>query len=110
MSNQITSQKLRKGSLVVATDETCDGIFGRVGKAIEIVERSNYGDYESMTVFKMNYNGQVYVIPTKNIRKATAEEKRRDPKNNYYWNNSSVSNYINLSKVYWVPKATQYKI
>jgi hypothetical protein len=111
MISSVSSYKFRKGSIVIATDETSDGTFERVGKAIEIVQRANYendGEYESITVFKMHYNGQVYVIPTKNLRKATAEEKRSDPKENVYGHSSALSQHINLSNVRWVPKATPF--
>ena len=96
----------RTGSLVVATDTACDGTYNRVGKAVAKVRRINpLNVYEEMTLFRMNYNGQYYVIPSDRLRKATSEEKKQDRKDDSYWRQN---NCIRLSQIYWVARPTTY--
>lgn len=91
---------LRTGSIVVCTNERCDGTFRRVGKAMAIVEREGH----SMTLFRLHYNGQYYVIPTEQLRKATPEEKKRDKKSPSEWAQTPAT--LNLSRVYKVNRPT----
>lgn len=91
---------IRTGSIVVCTDERCDGTFHRVGKAIAIVEREGH----SMTLFRLHYNGQYYVIPTVNIRKATTDEKKRDKKCTSSW--AQTPSRLNLAWVHNVNRPT----
>ena len=94
----------RTGSFVVATDTTCHGTYNRVGKAVAKVQRINpLNVYEEMTLFRMNYNGQYYIIPSNQLRKATSEEKKKDRKDDSYWQKNT---YINLSQIYWVSTPT----
>ena len=96
----------RTGSFVVATDTACDGTYNRVGKAVAKVRRINpLNVYEEMTLFRMNYNGQYYVIPSDRLRKATSEEKKQDRKDDSYWRQN---NCIRLSQIYWVARPTTY--
>ena len=93
----------RTGSFVVATDTTCHGTYNRVGKAVAKVQRINpLNVYEEMTLFRMNYNGQYY-HPKQSIAKATSEEKKKDRKDDSYWQKNT---YINLSQIYWVSRPT----
>jgi len=57
-----------------------------------------------MAVIKLHYNGQNYVIPLGNLRKATDKEKCSDPRHDNYWTN--VEKQINLNKIPWVDFAT----
>lgn len=99
-------RNIRKGSLVIGNDENCIGTYKRVGKVLVIVEREVIDPclenkvYESIAVIKLHYNGQVYVIPLVNLRKATDEDKHRDPRQDNYWTN--VEKKINLNKIPWV--------
>ena len=91
---------IRTGSIVVCTDERCDGTFRRVGKAVAIVEREGH----SMTLFRLHYKGQYYVIPTVNIRRATADEKKRDKKSPSEW--AQTPSRLNLAWVHKVNRPT----
>lgn len=103
-------RNIRKGSLVIGMDETCIQSYQRVSKVLVIVEREVVDPslenkvYESMAVIKLHYNGQIYVIPLVNLRKATDEEKRNDPRDDNYW--TTVEKQINLNKISWVDSAT----
>lgn len=105
---QRVAAKFRTNSIVTAIDSTCDATFQRVGKALAIVERTppHGGKRESMTIFKLNYNGQLYVIPSKYLRKARVDEKKNDPRNQMYWKN--MGEHINLTHVSHKLKATKY--
>jgi hypothetical protein len=112
-SQYAATKKFRTGAVVVAVDNTCCSTFQRVGKAIAIVDRPVPEHWmtsprvsESMTVFKLNYNGQMFIIPTKDLRPATTDEKRDDPRNETYWKN--VGKNMNLSRVLHHEKAGQY--
>lgn len=95
----------RTGSILVATNECCAGTYNIVGKAIAIVDRKNKDAVlESMTLFKANYNGQHFIIPTSQLRKATPEEKKKNKVNPSYIKPS----IINLSTIYWVSCPTPY--
>lgn len=90
----------RTGSIVIATNENCCGTYKRVGKAIAIVTRDN----ESMTLFRLHYNGQYYIIPSGQLRKATLDEKKYDKKDKSYWNKRGTG--INLARIYNVTSPT----
>ena len=90
----------RTGSIVVCTDQRCDGTFSRVGKAIAIVERQG----ESITLFRLHYNGQYYIIPTQYLRKATTDEKKYDKKCTSSW--ARTPSRLNLASVYKVQRPT----
>ena len=90
----------RTGSIVICTNERCDGTFHRVGKAMSILEREG----ESMTLFRMHYNGQYYIIPTGQLRKATLEEKKCDKKCPTSW--ARTPSRLNLACVYKVQRPT----
>lgn len=97
----------RTGSLLVATNEYSAGTYNNVGKAIAIVDRKNNDEvWESMTLFKLHYNGQQFIIPTSQLRKATPEEKKKNKVNPSY----SKSSIINLSTIYWVSCPTTYSL
>ena len=92
------SRSFKKNSIVVCTDEGAYGVCNRVGKVFAIVERKNpYDQLETMALFKLNYNGQWYIIPAVYLRKATAEEKKRDKRNDNYW--ITMEQHLNLSKI-----------
>ncbi len=92
------SLSFRKNSLAVCTDENAYGVHNRVGKVFAIVERENpYDQLETMVLFKLHYNGQWYIMPACYLRKATAEEKKRDKRNTNYWKNAGQ--HLNLSKI-----------
>tara|TARA_B100001063_G_C16634134_1_gene487414 strand:- start:31 stop:474 length:444 start_codon:yes stop_codon:yes gene_type:complete len=109
--NKHTNSLIRKGGIAIANNLD-DAIYNRVGKVLEIVEREGSGHplgvryYEKIAVFKLHYNGQLYMVPLTHLRKATNEEKRADPRASNYWRNSQQS--INLSKVFWVERPTTY--
>ena len=91
---------MRTGSIQVCIDEQAYGVYERVGKVLAVVQRENpYGVFEPMALFKLNYNGQCYIIPTHYLRKATAEEKNQDKRNSHYWNNTEQR--LNLTKITW---------
>lgn len=106
-----TNSLIRKGGIAIVNNLD-DAIYNRVGKVLEIVEREASGYplevrfYEKIAVFKLHYNGQLYMVPLAHLRKATNEEKRADPRESNYWRNSEQS--INLSKVFWVERPTTY--
>ena len=55
---------MRTGSIQVCIDEQAYGVYERVGKVLAVVQRENpYGVFEPMALFKLNYNGQCYIIP-----------------------------------------------
>ena len=107
ITNKIPKMSLsfRKDSLVVCIDEEAYGVHNRVGKVFAIVERKNpYDQFETMVLFKLNYNGQWYIIPAVYLRKATAEEKKQDKRNPSYWKNQERQ--LNLAKIAYHRKTT----
>ena len=99
------SLSFKKNSLVVCIDEDAYGVHNRVGKVFAIVERKNPSDqFETMVLFKLNYNGQWYVIPAVYLRKATTEEKKQDKRNPSYWKNQERQ--LNLAKITYHRKTT----
>ena len=99
------SLSLKKNSLVVCTDEQAYGVCNRVGKVFAIVERKNpYDRLETMALFKLNYNGQWYIIPAVYLRKATAEEKTGQAQHQQYWKDQrrkatqSCENHVSSQK------------
>ena len=96
----------RTGTFVMAMDGVCDGTYHRVGKAIAKVQRKNpFNEYQEMTLFRMNYNGQYYIIPSDRLRPATQDEKKGDPKDMHYWQ-KNIS--INVTQIHWVSRPTSY--
>ena len=94
----LMSLSFKKNSLTVCTDENAYGVHNRVGKVFAIVKRKNpYDQFETMVLFKLNYNGQWYIIPAEYVRKATAEEKKQDKRNTNYWRDQG--NQLNLAKI-----------
>tara|TARA_X000001036_G_C20655370_1_gene796710 strand:- start:1520 stop:1840 length:321 start_codon:yes stop_codon:yes gene_type:complete len=92
------SSAIKTGSLVVCVDESAYGVVGRVGKVFARVKRKNvYEQKETMVLFKLNYNGQHYIIPLYNVRRATDEEKQRDKRNPVYWKDTGRT--LVLSKI-----------
>lgn len=73
----------RVGSIVMMCgDET------RIGKIMFKSEQTNSDNITAMIyVIKLNYNGTLFLTQEKDIRKATKEEKKNDPKNQFYWRN-----------------------
>ncbi len=107
------AKKFRQGALVICTDKSCVSTYNRVGKAIAIVDRTVPISWmierrvsESMTLFKMNYNGKLFVIPSKDLRPATKEEKCKDPRNLNYW--KDIGKNINLTNICYQIKAEPY--
>ena len=103
---------VRTGSIVTNTEPLDYGTFGRTAKVLAIVDRyfvdQVVGEkhYEKMAIVKLHYNGQLYIVPEKSLRKATNEEKKKDPRNTTYWKNAGTS--LNLSKVFYVERETSF--
>ena len=99
------SLSFRKNSLVVCIDEEAYGVHNRVGKVFAIVERKNpYDQFETMVLCKLNYNGQWYIIPAVYLRKASAEEKKQDKRNDHYWKDEKRQ--LNLGKITYERRTT----
>ena len=96
-----STKHVRKNNLVVCTN----GPPNQVAKILEIVDRrvDNAEKHvrESMSVIKVHCTGQFFVVPTKDLRKATDEEKKTI-------NGSFGSTTINLAKVHYVTRTTRY--
>ena len=99
------SLSFKKNSLVICNDEQAYGVHNRVGKVFAIVERKNpYDQFETMVLFKLNYNGQWYIIPAVYLRKASAEEKKQDKRNPSYWKDEKRQ--LNLGKITYERRTT----
>ena len=89
-----STNNIRSGSLVMCPQSYT---AHRVAKILEIVERQDETDADSVPVkialVKMNYNGYLYTIPVSQLRRATDIEKRGDKKNNTYWRNHTPGSY-----------------
>ena len=99
------SLSFKKNSLVICMDKQAYGVHNRVGKVFAIVERKNpYDQFETMVLFKLNYNGQWYIIPAVYLRKASAEEKKQDKRNPSYWKDEKRQ--LNLGKITYERRTT----
>ena len=87
-SNNKHNTMPRIGCLIVYDGEE-DGLTNRVGKVIKKIyqKQENMAIWIEICLIKLNYNGQLWLIPSTQIRCATKEEKKKDKKNPNYWGN-----------------------
>ena len=83
---------IRTGSFVVYIgDVKKDELVERVGK---ILKKTDIKDKGEVCLVKLNYNGKKWIIPSSQLRVATKEEKKKDPKNKTYWTNEYTKSPI----------------
>lgn len=82
----------RTGSLVVYIgDVKKHELVEHVGK---ILKKTYIKDKGEVCLVKLNYNGTKWIIPSSQLRAATKEEKKKDPKNQTYWMNEYTKSPI----------------
>ena len=71
----------RTGSIVTPLGSAGAKLCGAVARVLKIVDRRVDNEEKhvraSMAVIQLAYNGQVYVLPTKDLHAATPQEKKR---------------------------------
>jgi len=76
-----TKRGFRTGSIVTPLGSAGAKIGGAVARVLMIVDRRVDNEEKhvraSMSVIQLAYNGQVYVLPTKDLHAATPQEKKR---------------------------------
>lgn len=87
-------------SMIIGMYEEC----GKIGKIMGKRETTNPFNDDKVIIYivKLNYNGSIYLIQEKDMKKPTKEEKKANPKNEIYWKNEFK--HIDLCRFRFVDK------
>tara|TARA_B100001057_G_C22314965_1_gene743530 strand:+ start:67 stop:408 length:342 start_codon:yes stop_codon:yes gene_type:complete len=80
----------RNGSIVMCPQRFSTPFVGKIMKIVERqIENEEEGVMIKIAVVKLHYNGEMFMVPLHQLRKATDQEKKADKKNENYWKNQS---------------------